>query len=156
MGNGVFNQAKGRAAELVRNVDSGDVAAAQIVVWLSIGGATDGTLEDLDTVALVIADAGITEATFTNYARKDLDDANCSMTVDDTNNRNDCDADDQTWTAAGNGGNDTLTRLFMAYDVTGSGADSTLIPLTFHDFAVTTDGSDLTAQFNAQGFFSAT
>jgi len=155
MGDGVFNIAKGHVAEYVSRVDTADPAASQIVVWLAAGAATDATLQDLNTVAAVIADAGVTEATFTNYARKDLDDAEVSVTVDDTNNRNDADLDDQTWTAAGNGINDTLTRLFAAYDTSGTDADSVLVPLTFHDFSVTTDGSDLTAQFNAAGFFRA-
>lgn len=155
MANGVFNIAKGMVARYTMEVDTGDPAAAQIVVWLAIGAITDATLKDLDTVAAVIADAGVTEAVFTNYARKDLDDANVSVTVDDSGDKNDADLDDQTWSSAGNGANDTLTRLYTAYDSTGSATDANLVPLTFHDFAVTTDGSDLTAQFNSQGFFTA-
>ena len=65
----------------------------------------------------------------------------------------DIDFPDQTFTGAGNGVNNTLTKLVTAYE--NAAADATRIPLTHHDFAVTTDGSDLTAQFNAAGFFRA-
>lgn len=155
MADGVFNISKGRVAQLVSNVDTGDPAASQIVVILATGVETEANLKDADDITAVFA-LVVVEAIFTNYARKDLDDANVSMTVDDSGDKNDADLDDQTWTSAGNGTNSTLTRLFTAYDATGSDADGALLPLTFHDFAVVTDGSDLTAQFNAQGFFSAT
>ena len=38
---------------------------------------------------------------------------------------------------------------------TTGGTDSSIIPLTCHDFAVTPDGSDIIAQINAAGFFRA-
>jgi hypothetical protein len=46
-----------------------------------------------------------------------------------------------------------LTKLVVAYEE--AAADATRIPLSHHDFAVTTDGSDLTAQINANGFMRA-
>ena len=95
--------------------------------------------------------AANTEAVFTNYARKTG--ITGTITVDDTNERVDVDIPDQTFTSAGNGANDTLTKLIVAYE--NAAADATRIPLTHHDFAVTTDGSDLTAQFNASGFARA-
>ena len=92
-----------------------------------------------------------TEAVFTNYARKTS--ITGTITVDDTNNRVDLDLPDQTWTSAGNGANDTLVRLVVAYE--NAAADATRIPMVALDFAVTTDGSDLTASFNAAGFYRA-
>ena len=157
MGDAVFNISKGRVVEYYNRVENNDPAASEIVIILGIGAITDATLIDLDDVAAIIADAGFTEATFTNYARKDLTNAELDPlpAPDDTNDRFEVDLPDQTFTAAGNGANDTLTRLLTVYDSTGSQTDANLKPLTFHDFAVTTDGSDLTAQFNALGFFRA-
>ena len=145
MADGVFNIAKGAAVEKFR-----DVAANGIVMLLSANEA-ESTFVDRDTVALMLAEAGTTEATFTNYARKTA--LTGTITVDDTNDRVDLDFADQTWTAAGNGTNNTLTKLVTAYEE--SAADSGRIPLTHHDFTPTTDGSDLTVNFNAAGFFRA-
>ena len=96
----------------------------------------------------MLAEAGTTEATFTNYARKTG--ITGTITVDDTNDRVDVDIPDQTWTSAGGATNNTLTKLVTAYEE--SAADSGRIPMTHHDFAVTTDGSDITAQVNSAGF----
>lgn len=66
-----------------------------------------------------------------------------TVTVDDTNDRVDIDFADQTWTAlTGN----AIGALLVAYDPdTTGGTDSTLVPLTKHDWAITPDGSDVTA-----------
>jgi hypothetical protein len=46
--------------------------------------------------------------------------------------------------------------LVIGYDNdTGSGTDANITPLTQHDFAVTPDGSDITAQIATGGFFRA-
>jgi hypothetical protein len=83
--------------------------------------------------------------------RKTVTAANITLTVDDTNNRLDVDMADITWTAAtGN----AISALIVCYNPT-AGADSTLIPLTKHDFVVTPDGSDITAQINTAGFYRA-
>jgi hypothetical protein len=65
------------------------------------------------------------------------------VTVDDTNDRTDVDIADQVWTAAtGN----AISDLLVAYDPdTTGGTDADLIPLTWHDFSITPDGSDVTA-----------
>ena len=48
------------------------------------------------------------------------------------------------------------TDLVICYDSdTTAGTDSNIIPLTLHDFVVTPDGSDITAQIAAAGFFRA-
>jgi len=145
MADGVFNIAKGAAAEMFR-----DAAANGIVLLLSANEA-EATFVDRDELAALLAEAGTTEATFTNYARKTA--LTGTITVDDTNDRVDVDIPDQTWTAAGNGVNNTLTKLVVAYE--NAAAEVSRVPLTHHDFAVTTDGSDLTAQFNAAGFYRA-
>ena len=144
MADGVFNIAKGAAAEMFR-----DAAANGIVMLLTVNQA-EVTLIDHDDLGAMLAAAN-TEAVFTNYARKTG--LTGTITVDDSNDRVDIDFPDQTWSAAGNGVNETLTKLITAYE--NAAADATRIPLTHHDFALTTDGSDVTAQLNAAGFYRA-
>ena len=144
MADGVFNRAKGAAAEMFR-----DAAANGIVLLLTVNQA-EVTLIDHDDLGAMLAAAN-TEAVFTNYARKTG--LTGTITVDDPNDRVDIDFPDQTWSSAGNGANETLTKLITAYE--NAAADATRIPLTHHDFAVTTDGSDVTAQLNAAGFYRA-
>lgn len=158
MGDGVFNIAKGRVVEYYNRVENNDPANSALIVVLAEGAITDATLEDLDTLAAVTGDAGFTEATFTNYARKVLTDADLAAlpSPDDTNNRYEVDVPDQVWSSAGGASNDTLTRLIICYDSdTTGGTDTNIVPLTFHDFSITTNGGDLTAQINANGFFRA-
>lgn len=118
--------------------------------------ATDAVNEDFDDLSLLIADAGNVEATFTNYARKTLDDVGDGLTrtIDDTNNRIDIDVSDFTFSSAGNGANNTITDLLFCYDNdTAAGDDTNIVPATQHDFVITTDGSDVTAQ--VANFFRA-
>lgn len=150
MANQVFNIAKGRAAYYSTLPAASD---ALIVVLLTTTGLdADDTLNNFDDLASLIA--ANTEADFTNYARKSI--TSVTVTVDDTNNWVDADFADQTWTSAGGGTNNTLAKLLVCYDPdTGAGDDSSIIPLTHHDFSVTTDGSDLVAQLAAAGFYRA-
>jgi len=141
----VFNIAKGAVAEMAR-----DGATAFLVLLLKAGIA-DNSQKDFDDLSALIADAGVDEADFTNYARKTG--LTATITVDDSNDRVDVDLPDQTWTAAGGASNNTLTDLVVAYQ--NSASDSGRVPCTQHDFAVTTDGSDLTAAFNTAGFYRA-
>ena len=156
MADQVFNIALGRVAELYNRVDLNDPAnAALIIVVLATSGIeTDAVLKDKDDLAAVVA--GTTnEVTNTNYARKVLTDTDIvAFAPDDTNDRVDLDIPDQTWTAvaAGDGWND----LLVCYDSdTTGGTDANIVPLTMHDFVVTPDGSDITAQIAAAGFYRA-
>ena len=144
MADGVFNIAKGAVAEKVRD------GAANVGVMLLKTAEADATLEDYDTLAAILAGLN-TEADFTNYARKTG--ITGTVTVDDTNNRVDVDIPDQTWTSAGGASNNTLVKLIVYYE--DSAADSGRVPLTHHDFAITTNGGDLTAQIATGGFFRA-
>lgn len=157
MANLVFNVALGRVAELYNRVDTNDPAnsALVVIVLATAGIESDATLRDLDTVAALVA--GTTnEVTNSGYARKVLTDADIvAFAPDDANDRVDLDIPDQTWTgvAAGDGWND----IVIAYDNdTTAGTDSNIIPLTLHDFVLTPDGSDITAQVAAAGFYRAT
>jgi hypothetical protein len=156
MADGVFNIAKGRVNEYVGRVDANDPTNSALVVVLLKVSEADGTLEDYDTLSALIAGAN-TEADFTNYARKVLVDTDVSNPApDDTNNRQDADIPDQTWTSAGGTTDNTLTKLIVCYDNDSTGGtDANLIPLTHHDFAITTNGNDLSALINAAGFYRA-
>jgi hypothetical protein len=152
MSNGVFNHAKGAIAEKVRDA----IVAGQntkILVYLYQATEAEAALIDRASLAEIKAPGTNTEATFTNYAPKTG--LVGAYTVDTTNDRVDVDiTTDQTWTAAGGATNNTLTKLIVLFE--DSASDTGRIPLTHHDFNVVTDGSDLTAQFNAVGFFRAT
>jgi len=76
-----------------------------------------------------------------------------TVTIDDTNNRVDVDIiNDQNWTPTAT----AVTDLLLAYDNDNTaGTDANLIPLLWFDFAITPDGSQVVAQFNAAGVFRA-
>lgn len=145
MADGVFNISKGAVAETYRD------AAANGIVALMKANEAEATLVDRTDLADLFVEAGNTEADFTSYARKTG--ITGTITVDNTNERVDVDMPDQTWSPAGGASNNTLTKLIVAYE--NAAADASRVPQTHHDFAVTTNGGDITAQFNAAGFFRA-
>jgi len=151
----VFNIAKGRVAELQGRVDANDPAnSALIVIAIDANGDTDAAMRDrADITALLGGTAN--EVTNGGYARKTLTDADVvSFAVDQANDRMDCDIPDQTWTAIAAG--TAWTDLVISYDSdTTGGTDANVVPLTLHDFAITPDGSDITAQVAAAGYFRA-
>lgn len=144
MANFVFNIAKGAIAEKVRD------GAALIVLLLKVAEA-DATMKDYDTVTALLAGTP-DEADFTDYARKTIANGSITLTVDDTNDRVDIDVPDQTWTGAGGATNNTTTDFIVCED---GANDGVRIPLTCHDFVVTTDDNDIVAQIDSAGFFRA-
>lgn len=151
----VFNIAKGRVIELYNRVDLDDPTGAEFVVMaIDANGETDDNMRDADSFSALLALLA-NEVTNGSYARKILVAADlAAIAPDDTNNWNQIDLPDQTWTTIAAG--DAWTDLVMGYDYLGTGVDANIIPLTIHDFAVTPDGSDITAQIDANGFFRAT
>lgn len=137
----VFNIAKGAFVEKIR-----DGASAVGVLLLKVAD-TDAVMRDTATVTALLATTA-DEATDASYARKTA--LTGTITVDNTNDRVDVDLPDQTWTALAGA---AITDLVVFYE--DAAADATRVPLTLHDFAVTPDGSDVTAQFNASGFARA-
>lgn len=155
MANLVFNIALGRVAELYNRVDTNDPAnSALIVIAIDANGDTDATMRDRDDIAALLGGTA-NEVTNGGYARKTLTDADITaFAPDDANDRVDLDIPDQTWTGVAAG--TAWTDLIIAYDNdTTGGTDANIIPLTLHDFAVTPDGSDITAQIAAAGFYRA-
>jgi hypothetical protein len=154
----VFNIAKGRVAEFYYRIDNNDPANSAFIVALvaSSGVESDATLKDKDDFSALVS--GATDfATNTGASRKTLTDADLSaFAPDDTNDRVDLDIPDQTWTAVANDGTGAISDIAIGYDSdTTGGTDSGIVPCTFHDFSVTPDGSDITAQIAAAGFFRA-
>ena len=145
MADGVFNISKGAFVEKIRD------ASTNVGIILLKANEAEATLIDRDDVAAMLAEAGTTEADFTNYARKTG--ITGTITVDDTNDRVDVDVPDQTFGSAGGALNNTLTKLVSYYEE--AAADASRIPMTHHDFAATTDGNDLIAQVNAAGLARA-
>ena len=144
MGDFVFNIAKGRVAHYATLPAAND---ALIVIPIEASGVeSDATLIDYDDVATLLAAANNEQSTM---GRKTI--TSVTVTVDDSNNRVDVDIADITWTGAtGN----AISDVLIAYDPdTTGGTDSSLIPLTWHDFSVTPDGSDVTA--TVSNFFRA-
>lgn len=149
----VFNIAKGKVHQYCENVDSGSPANSRLkVIPLETSGLeADSTLKDYNDLSALLGGTSNEQSTM---GRKTLAAADVTITVDDTNDRVDIDLSDITWTGAtGN----AISKLVIVYcpDGVTPGADSTFIPLTAHDFVITPDGSDVTAQVAAAGFFRA-
>lgn len=138
-----FNIAKGRIVEFYNRVKNNDPStAALILIPLSVGD-TEGNRQDDDTVAVFLA-ATPNEQTGGNWARKTLTDTELAAfpAPNDTSNRYDVALPQVTWTSV-TAGSDTVA-LLVAYDAdTGTGDDTNLIPLTYHDFVVTADGNNV-------------
>ena len=154
----VFNVAKGRVAEFHERVNNNDPTnSALILVVINANGATDATMKDYATLSALLGDASVAEVTNTNYARKTITDADlAAITIDNTNDRVDADITaDATWNPGPSAG-DAWTDLIVCYDSdTTAGTDANIIPLVCLDFAVTPDGSIVTAQWNASGYYRA-
>lgn len=157
-----FNRSKGRAvqfAELILGNAAPYANAAFIVALWNYGAATDATILDLDDYAAIEANANAAELTSgsnANYARKTLTETGAGLVVtyDDTNDRVDVDVNDQTWTALGAG--TAITDLTFGFDNdTTAGTDANILPVSSHDFVITPDGSDVTAQIATAGFYRA-
>jgi hypothetical protein len=143
MADGVFNIANGAFVEKFRDgVGNGGL------ILLRANEAEDSLLDRVTIADLLSAN---TEANFTNYARKTG--LTGTITIDGVNNRVDVDVEDQPWPGAGGVLDNTLTKAVFYYQESPS--DSTRIPLTFHDFAATTDGNQLTLEVNAAGLIRA-
>lgn len=142
----VFNIAKGKAAYYATLPAAND---ALIAIPIETSGIeSDATLRDYDTLSALLAASNNEQTTM---GRKTL--ASVTSTVDDTNDRVDADFADPTWSlATGN----AISAIVICYDPdTTGGTDADLIPLTKHDFVVTPNGGDITANVAAAGFYRA-
>jgi hypothetical protein len=145
-------------ADLVFNIALGKVgyyaglpAANDALIAIPIessGVEADAVIRDYDTVAAILAATTNEQSTM---GRKTL--TSVTDTVDDSNNRRDVACATITW--AGATGN-AISDILICYDPdTTSGTDADLIPLTWHDYAATPDGSDIQATIDT-AFYRAT
>jgi hypothetical protein len=140
--NYVFNIAKGRVVEFFNRVDSNDPANSAIILVPCSASDSEANAQDADTLTAALATA-INEQTGGGWVRKTLTDSDiAAITVDDTNNRFPATLPSVTWTGP-TAGSDT-TGLLVCYDPdTTGGADTDIVPISHHDFAVTADGNDV-------------
>ncbi len=148
MGDFVVNHSLGRVAEII------DDGADVILVLLSALDA-DATVKDgnpdntLGGGSGILDLGGTTEQLGSGWSpRKVISNGSITVTVDDSGDLVKVLLPDQTYTAVATS-NDT-TDMFVCED----GATDTLRNvLTSHDFAVTTDGNDVTADFHVTNGF---
>lgn len=149
----VFNSALGRVTQLVDNVEQDSPAAAVIRMHAWVSGAADDLVNNADTITEVEAVASVAEATNSGYANQSWEAADITITVNDTTNLVDIDSTDVTFTGIGSG--DVWSDVTISYDGAGTDTDANTLVLTWHDFVVTPNGGDITAQFAAAGWFRA-
>lgn len=151
----VYNIGLGRTVQCALNVEANvPTGCALLVVAIDRASATDDTMKNYDNLSLLLADANVDEVTNAGYARKVLVAADLPTPAPtDASDRWDIDIPDQTWTGVAAG--DPWTDLVACYRPATASADTDIIPLTNHTFAITPDGSDITAVINAAGFFRA-
>ena len=108
-----------------------------------VGLDTAGEIADLNNLTDLLVTAGVVEATFTNYTRKNLQ--RTAASEDDANNIVALNATSVLWTYAGQGTGNTLYGAFI-YDASDDATDSSRILISIDWFyaPVATVGSDLT------------
>jgi len=151
MANFVFNISLGRVVQYAINVDTNTPAASVMRLHAWVSSATDDLTNNADTVTELEAVAAVAEAT--PYTNQPMTDADITVTVNDTTNLVDVDSADLTFTAVAS--QTAWSDLSISYDDDGSDTDTTNLLQTYHDFIVTPNGGDITAQFAAAGWFQA-
>ena len=155
MADGTFNVGLGRIVELANRVNSNDPAnsAFVLVVLKAAGLQADSVLIDYNDLAAILA-ATNDEATNAGYARKVLTDVSgITVTVDDTEDEVLVNFPAQIFaTVAAAGGAWGKSLVCYDSDTTG-GTDANIVPLTFHDCAITPDGRDITLTPQTGGWY---
>ncbi|MCD7440238.1 hypothetical protein K4B79_18665 [Streptomyces lincolnensis] len=137
----VANVAKGRILTHASLPAANDSLIA--VPLEATGLPSDDVLQDYDTLADLLAGAANEQTTMGRQAL-----AGVVVAVNDTTNSANFDANDIAWTAAtGN----PVGKLAICYKPDTASADSAIMPLTLHDFAVTPDGTDIVARVHVDG-----
>lgn len=139
----VFNSVHGKVAQYYQNVHDASPSNSAIVVVLckSSGLEADATLKAYTDLASLLA--GTTdELTDASYSRKSVT-GSSNVTLSLSGTTGTLDLPDQTWTSLAGA---ATGKLLICYDNdTTSGTDSNIVPLSAHDFAVTPDGTNVTA-----------
>jgi hypothetical protein len=145
------NQSLGRALPLIQNVEDNSPAGSllRLIAWVIT--ATDATLRDVadNFVSTFEAVALVTEAT--PYTRNSMVASQITITVDDTGDQVDVIFLDQTFSSVA--AQTAWSDLSLAYDASGSDADTVMQNLFHWDFIVTPNGGDITVDFPATAAF---
>lgn len=154
----IANIAKGRFVEMYNRVENNDPANSAFIFVLLQAAEADAVLLDYDDLGALLGAAGNTEADFTNYARKTITDVELAPlpAPDDVNNRRDVDMPDQTFANAGGALNNNLVKAVIGFDPdTTGGTDAAIEIVGTYEFAIATNGGDVTAQVDPAGFARA-
>lgn len=147
MANQLMNIARGKYGYYANAALGLAGANARITIVVLEAAEADDTLNNYDNLADLIAAVGNVEATATGYARKQHASGDITFSINDTNNTaRVVIGTDDTWNSVS--GN-AFVKLLVCYDpdVT-AGTDADIIPLSQHDFAVTPNGGDITANYD--------
>ena len=158
MANQIMNFARGKIGYYAADALGLAPANSRIVIVVLQAAQVDATLRDYDNLSLLLADAGNTEAVSTGYARKEIAAAGITSSVDDGADTAKAVIDaDETWTSVSQAAAESWVKLLVCYDAdNAAGTDADIIVLTHHDFAVTPNGGDITADFDqTNGFWAS-
>jgi hypothetical protein len=123
-----------------------------VLLQFDAGFPSDSTLEAATTLQAVLALTNVAECNFTNYARIF---ATVGVAVSITGHVTTLTSPNQIWSNAGGGTNNQTMKCITCFKPSASAVDSLIIPMGQYDFAITTDGSSITAQPNASGLMTA-
>ena len=148
MANEFFDIAFGKFVGLAEKA----IAASndQVVLLLLRTVEVDNTLRVHVNVADLLVAAGNVEADCTNYARK----TGIAVTINTAVTRQrDVDIPDQLFVALGGTVDNDMEKLLIAFqnDPGGVNDDTTLIPITYYNYLLKTDGSDVLIEVHADG-----
>lgn len=158
MANQICNIARGKIGYYAADALGLAPANSRLVLVVLQVAEADDTLRDYDDLAALLGAAGNTEAASTGYARIEIAAAGVTSSVDDGANTAKAVIDaDQTWSSISQAASESWVKLLVCYDAdNGAGTDANIIPLTHHDFAVTPNGGDITADFDqVNGFWAS-
>ncbi len=155
MANQVMNFARGKIGYYAADALGLAAANSRLVVVVLEAAEADDTLNNYDDLATLLGQAGNTEWTSPQYSRKEHAAAGVTSSVDDTGNTAKAVIDvDDTWTAVT--GNATVKLLICWDGDNAAGTDSDIVVLTHHDFVVTPNGGDITADYDqTNGFWAS-
>lgn len=148
-----YNDAKKEIFDNTLNMSS-DTLKIMLTNSTHVPDADDSFIDDAGADDAIDGEIVATNYTggFAGAGRKTL--ASVAITVDKTNDRAELDATDVTWTALGNGSNDTITGAVMVKEITNDTLSRVIAFIDFTD--TTTNGGDFTIQWDPEGILHLT
>ena len=157
MANDVLNFSRGKYAYYGNSALGLNPANSRLVIVVLEAAEADADLANHNDLAALLAEEGNTEATSTGYARKEHASAGVTWSKDDTGNTAKVVIDENdTWTSVSQADSESWVKLLVCYDADNeAGTDADIIVLSQHDFAVTPNGGDITAEYSADGVWAS-